>query len=76
MCRSPAHEPALPCPWRVGGGCWDVAAAGLPAAVSLAAMATAGVLNTAVGLLAALTGPVAYRVWRGGASAAGGREPA
>lgn len=51
-------------------------AAGLPAAVSLAAMATAGVLNTAVGLLAALTGPVAYRVWRGGASAAGGREPA
>lgn len=57
------HEPALPRPWRVGGGAVGMwLAAGLPAAVSLAAMATAGVLNTAVGLLAALTGPVAYRV--------------
>ena len=38
--------------------------AALPAAASLVAMATAGWLNTAVGTLAALTGPVAYLVWR------------
>ena len=61
------REPGLPRPWRVGGGpagMWLTAA--LPAAVSLVAMATAGWLNTAVGTLAALTGPVAYLVWRDG----------
>lgn len=57
-------EPALPRPWRVGGGAPGMwAAAALPAAVSLTAMATAGWLNTAVGLLAALTAPLAYRWW-------------
>jgi hypothetical protein len=48
----------------------------LPAAVSLVAMATAGWLNTAVGLLTALTGPVAYLAWRGGAPAHAERGPA
>ena len=61
------REPDLPRPWRVGGGragMWVTAA--LPAAVSLAAMATAGWHNTAVGTLAALSGPVAYLAWRDG----------
>ena len=61
------REPDLPRPWRVGGGragMWVTAA--LPAAVSLAAMATAGWHNTAVGTLAALSGPVAYLAWRAG----------
>ena len=35
----------------------------LPAAVSLLAMATAGWLNTAIGVAAALTGPAAYAWW-------------
>ena len=58
------REPALPRPWRVGGGAagmWVVA--GLPAALALLAMATAGWLNTAVGVAAALTGPVAWMAW-------------
>ena len=58
------REPALPRPWRVGGGAagmWTVAT--LPALCCLLAMATAGWTNTLVGALAALTGPVAYRVW-------------
>jgi amino acid transporter len=58
------REPTLPRPRRVGGGAagmWLTAA--LPAAVSLAAMATAGWLNTAVGVLAALTGPLMYATW-------------
>jgi len=57
-------EPALARPWRVGGGAagmWLTAA--LPALVSLVAMATAGWLNTAVGVVAALTGLAAYRWW-------------
>ena len=59
------REPALPRPWRVGGGAagmWLVAA--LPAACCLLAMATAGWMNTLVGVLAAMTGPVAYRCWQ------------
>jgi amino acid transporter len=59
------REPALPRPWRVGGGAagmWLVAA--LPAACCLLAMATAGWTNTLVGVLAAMTGPVAYRLWQ------------
>jgi amino acid transporter len=54
-------EPALERPWRVPAG-WTGAliAAGLPAAVSLLAMATAGWTNTIAGVLAALTGPVAW----------------
>jgi amino acid transporter len=55
------REPALPRPWRVGGGAvgmWLVA--GLPAALSLLAMATAGWTNTVAGVSAALTGPLMY----------------
>jgi amino acid transporter len=59
------REPDLPRPWRVGGGTagmWVVAA--LPALCCFLAMATAGWTNTLVGVLAALTGPLAYWVWR------------
>jgi len=59
------REPRLPRPWRVGGGAvgmWLVA--GLPALCCLLAMATAGWTNTFVGVLAALTGPAAYLLWR------------
>ncbi len=60
------REPALPRPWRVGGGAAGMwAAAALPAGCCLLAMATAGWLNTAVGAAAALTGPAAYLAWRG-----------
>jgi len=58
------REPDLARPWRVSGGragMWLTAA--LPAAVSLLAMATAGWLNTAIGVAAALTGPAAYAWW-------------
>jgi amino acid transporter len=58
------REPELPRPWRVGGGragMWAVAA--LPAGCGLLAMATAGWLNTLLGALAALTGPLLY--WAG-----------
>jgi amino acid transporter len=57
------REPGLPRPWRVPGGAVVVGiVAGVPAALSLLAMATAGWLNTLAGGLAALTGPVAYAV--------------
>ena len=59
------REPDLPRPWRVGGGAagmWVVAV--LPALCCLLAMATAGWTNTLVGVLAALTGPLAYWLWR------------
>jgi amino acid transporter len=57
-------EPGLARPWRVGGGAGGMwVAASLPAALSLLAMATAGWLNTAVGAVAALTGPLAYWWW-------------
>jgi len=61
------REPALPRPWRVGGGAaglWLTAA--LPSAAALLAMATAGWTNTAAGILAAFTGPVAWALWRRG----------
>jgi amino acid transporter len=60
------REPRLPRPWRVGGGAagmWVTAA--LPAGCCLLAMATAGWANTAVGAVAALTGPLVYLAWRG-----------
>jgi amino acid transporter len=58
-------EPALPRPWRVPGGrAGALAAAGLPALFALAAMAMAGWLNTAAGVVAASTGPVAYLLFR------------
>jgi amino acid transporter len=59
------REPGLPRPWRVGGGrlgLWITA--GLPVALCALAMATAGWVNTAVGTLAVLTGPLAYLAWR------------
>jgi len=55
------REPDLPRPWRVPGG--QVGAlftVGLPSGLALLAMATAGVLNTAVAVAVALTGPLAY----------------
>jgi amino acid transporter len=58
------REPALPRPWRVGGGwagLWITAA--LPSAGALLAMATAGWKNTAAGGAAALTGPLLWW-WR------------
>jgi amino acid transporter len=64
------REPRLPRPWRVAGGAaglWLVA--GLPALCCLLAMATAGWANTRVGVLAALTGPLAYWWWRAPAPA-------
>jgi len=59
------REPALPRPWRVGGGAAGMwIAAALPAGCGLLAMATAGWANTLIGVLAALTGPLAYWAWR------------
>ncbi len=58
------REPGLPRPWRVGGGAWGMwLTATLPAACCVLAMATAGLLNTAVGAAAAVSGPLAYLVW-------------
>lgn len=59
------REPDLARPWRVGGGAPGMwAAAILPAGCGLLAMATAGLTNTLVGVLAASTGPLVYWVWR------------
>jgi amino acid transporter len=53
--------PEMPRPWRVPGGFASaLLVAGVPAALSLLAMATAGWLNTLAGATAALTGPVVY----------------
>lgn len=77
-------EPAMPRPWRVPGGpAGAVAVAGLPALFALAAMATAGWLNTTAGVAAALTGPLAYLLFRrarvtqvlGTGTASGGAVP-
>jgi amino acid transporter len=59
--------PALPRPWRVPGG-WGGAifVTALPMLFVAAAMATAGWLNTAAGVVAALTGPLAWLVFRRG----------
>jgi hypothetical protein len=58
-------EPAMLRPWRVpGGAAGAVTVAVLPALFALAAMATAGWMNTAAGVTAALTGPVAYLLFR------------
>jgi amino acid transporter len=55
-------EPALARPWRVPGG-WAgaVIACALPTACSVLALATADWLNTVAGIVAALTGVVAFR---------------
>ncbi len=55
------REPDLPRPWRVPGGqVGALITVGLPSGLALLAMATAGVLNTAVAVAVALTGPLAY----------------
>ena len=55
------REPAMDRPWRVPGN-FAVAllVAVVPAVLALLAMATAGWLNTVAGVVAALTGPLAY----------------
>ena len=59
------REPGLARPWRVPGGMTTaLVVAGVPAALSLLAMATAGWLNTLAGVVAALTGPAAYALVR------------
>src|SRR5213593_4132114 len=70
------HEPDLPRPWRMPGGFGGaVAAVVFPALFTLAALATAGWLNTLAGVVAALTGPVAWRAFgrRGGLGVGEGR---
>jgi amino acid transporter len=57
--------PHMPRPWRVPGGtpgAWLVVAS--PAAFAIVAMATAGWLNTAAGITAALTGPFVWILMR------------
>jgi amino acid transporter len=59
------REPELARPWRVPGGLGTaLVVAGVPAALSLLAMATAGWLNTLAGVGAALTGPAVYAAMR------------
>jgi amino acid transporter len=59
--RLRVREPGLARPWRVPGDLGTaLVVAGVPAALSLLAMATAGWLNTLAGVAAALTGPAAY----------------
>jgi amino acid transporter len=59
------REPGMGRPWRVPGGLGTASVvAGVPAALSLLAMATAGWLNTLAGVAAALTGPAAWVVLR------------
>jgi amino acid transporter len=59
------REPAMPRPWRVPGGTAGAIATAVPPALcALLAMATAGWLNTAAGVAAALTGPLVWAVGR------------
>ena len=60
-----ARAPELARPWRVPGG-WigALAVAAPPSVFALAAMATAGFMNTAAGVLAAVTGPVVWTLGR------------
>jgi amino acid transporter len=60
-----ARAPELLRPWRVPGG-WPGALAVTvpPSLFALTAMATAGWANTGAGLLAALSGPLAWRLGR------------
>jgi amino acid transporter len=65
-------EPTMPRPWRVPGGpIAAVLVVAFPALFAVAAMATAGFLNTVAGVAAALTGPVAYRLFARNATLAG-----
>ena len=55
--------PEMPRPWRVPGGlAVAVAVVACPVLFCLGAMATAGFTNTIAGVVAALTGPLVYRV--------------
>ena len=59
------REPQMARPWRVPGGLpTALAVAGVPMALSLLAMATAGWLNTLAGVTAALTGPAVWAALR------------
>jgi len=59
------REPEMARPWRVPGGVGVAAAvATAPAVFALLAMATAGWRNTAAGVVAALTGPLAWAMFR------------
>jgi amino acid transporter len=59
------RAPEMPRPWRVPGGLGvGLVVAGVPAALSLLAMATAGWLNTLAGVVAALTGPAIFLAMR------------
>jgi hypothetical protein len=65
-------EPAMARPWRVPGGATGaVLVVACPVLFALGAMATAGLLNTIAGVAAALTGPVAYRLFARRATLAG-----
>ena len=65
-------EPAMARPWRVpGGAAGAVLVVACPALFALGAMATAGLPNTIAGVAAALTGPVAYRLFARRATLAG-----
>ncbi len=58
-------EPALPRPWRVPGGLpGAIVVTAAPTVFVIVAVATAGWLNTIVGVAAAATGPAAYVVFR------------
>jgi amino acid transporter len=58
-------EPAMPRPWRVPAGTPGLIAVTLPPALLAAlAMATAGWTNTLAGVVAALSGPLAYSALR------------
>ena len=62
--------PGLARPWRVpGGAIGAVVVALVPAVLALLAMATAGLTNTVAGILAALTGLLAWPFVRSGAPA-------
>jgi amino acid transporter len=59
--RLRVREPEMRRPWRVPGGLpTALLIAGVPAALSLLAMATAGWLDTLAGVTAAVTGPVVW----------------
>jgi amino acid transporter len=59
--RLRVREPEMARPWRVPGGlAMALVIAGVPVALSLLAMATAGWLNTLAGVIAALTGPAVW----------------
>ena len=54
-------EPELARPWRAPGGTGRAAlVAAVPSGLAVLAMATAGWTNTIAGIIAAVTGPLAY----------------